>query len=276
MKEDCKPVFVLIRTSNRPAFFENCMKSVLEQDYPNIITIVHSDDDRDKYVCGDIIIRSPLKICDGPGYYNLYCNKLLEAIPENTDGWYHFLDDDDRYTDPETISKLVAAADPDAVNVGRSQRADGIIYPKNWKNQESFQTECFFLHTKHKNKATWWHNRAGDHNYSSQLTKILPINWIDNLIICTAQAGKGFGKRMDLDDQKKFYRKGGKRSVCGARGSRADYYFVHYLQDVKGDQRTQGSRGENRWIHKDYATILVGQGRIKVLKTNELQSDKPF
>ena len=119
----------------------------------------------------------------------------------------HFIDDDDEYYDENVIENLVKNAKRDCVNVGRSQRREGRIYPKRWKNQRSYQTECFFLHTDHKKKATWWNRRGGDHNYSKQLTKILDINWID-MIICNAQAGKGYGKRLYLKDQRKILMKG--------------------------------------------------------------------
>src|SRR5690606_14820581 len=77
------PVYLLIRTSERPSKFRVMMQSVRNQTYPNIITIVHSDNEKDEYVEGDIIIRGEkLTVENGSGFYNLYCNALLDAIPD--------------------------------------------------------------------------------------------------------------------------------------------------------------------------------------------------
>lgn len=195
------PVYILIRTSGRPRFFARMMESIKNQTYENIITIVHTDDPRDEYVTGDIIIRG---CAFGPEYgdgaYNLYNNRLLKHIP-NGNGWYHFLDDDDEYASPDAISSIVEKSKRDHINVARVKRIMGgnrhCIFPDKWGSQKSYQTECFFLHTDHKGKAKWWGNKGGDHYYSKQLTRILPINWIDNLIICQAQEAKGHGLKKD-------------------------------------------------------------------------------
>jgi len=71
------------------------MASIKAQDYPNIVTIVHSDDKNDKYVEGDIIIRSEREPkSKGNAPYNLYNNTLLQAIPDDKPGYYFFIDDD--------------------------------------------------------------------------------------------------------------------------------------------------------------------------------------
>lgn len=192
------PVYILIRTSNRPKYFARLWKTIQEQTYPNIVTITHSDDKKDKYVKGDIIVRSNRNVSAGRGFFNLYCNVLLDAIPDDKPGWFHFVDDDDLYTDPNVIERFVAASNKHKINVARSDRGGGRIWPKYWKAQKSFQTECFMLHTRHRKLGRWWHKKAGDHNYTKQITKKLPINWIEDLIVCRAQSGKGRGLRLDL------------------------------------------------------------------------------
>ena len=193
------PVYVLIRTSSRPRFFVRCMASVKAQTYKNIITIVHTDDPRDKYVKGNIIISSKRDTSPGRGHFNLYCNKLLDTIPVNASGWYHFLDDDDIYAAPDAIERLVKNSKRDHINVARVDRGGGFVWPKYWKVQTTFSGECIFLHTDHKDKARWGVKKKGDHSYSRQLTNILPINWIEDLIISKAQEGSGRGKRLDRE-----------------------------------------------------------------------------
>jgi len=207
------PVYILIRTSGRQKFFAQLMRSIEAQTYKNIITIVHTDDERDTYVKGNIIVRGkrhPRHAGTAP--YNLYNNSLLNAIPAGP-GWYIFIDDDDMYAGPDVIARYVAAAREDCINVARSQRNKNTIWPKHWKGQNSFQTECFMLHTKyahHKDKngrrIKWWNKTGGDHHYTKQITRILPINWIDGLIVCRAQDGKNRGMRRDLGDPKPMKR----------------------------------------------------------------------
>jgi len=267
------PVYILIRTANRPIFFRNMMDSIKRQTYKNIVTIVHSDNPNDLYVEGDIIIRSQRDESLGNGFYNLYCNKLLEAIPE-TPGWYHFIDDDDEYYSDDVIERLVANSKRDHVNVARVKRWNETIFPRRWKNQHSFQTECFFLHTDHKNKATWWNHKGGDHNYTKQLTKILPINWIDNLIICKAQKGKGHGLRYDFDIYEKYKDDALQNnliriSMCGQNREENKLVQVYYLHRVSGRSVQRGKAGEYRYIPLKYAQRLQNIGKVQIVEDNK-------
>lgn len=190
-------VYILIRTSNRPNCFKTLMASIKFQTYKNIITIVHSDNPADEYVEGDIIIHGKmLPRTLGRASYNLYNNTLLKKIPKGP-GWFVFIDDDDKYASRTAIEQFVKAAKPDHINVARADRGGGCIWPKYWKNQKVFQTECFMLHTKWRNLGKWPAQKGGDHYYTKQITKKLPINWIENLIVTRAQMGKGRGKRKD-------------------------------------------------------------------------------
>lgn len=191
------PVYILIRTSCRPKFFACMMDSIKKQTYKNIVTIVHSDNPEDKYVEGDIIINGEfLDETHGTHPFNLYCNRLLDAIPDGP-GWYHFIDDDDMYAHETSIEQFVRFAKPECINVGRVMRWKGRTFPRMWGNDISFHTECFMLHTNHKNKARWYNGKAADHDYSEKLTRILKTNWIDNLMVCVEQEDKGYGKRED-------------------------------------------------------------------------------
>ena len=223
-----------------------CMESVLSQTYKNIVTIVHTDDPRDTYVQGDIIVKGS---CYGPEYgsapYNLYCNKLLDAIPEG-EGWYHFLDDDDMYASNDVIEKLVELSKRDHVNVAHVKRWGNKIMPPEWGDaRKGFQTECFFLHTDHKNKARWWGNKNGDGNYSLKLLKTMPVNWIENLLVCKAQTGKGHGRREDLN---------GITPECNLNPS--DKVVVLALRPYrKGLKRDWLMQGEKKWL--DYSTAIM-------------------
>lgn len=255
------PVYILIRTSNRPVFFAEMMESIKNQTYKNIVTIVHSDDPRDEYVTGDIILRDTAYGPEhGDGTYNLYNNRLLKAIPGDKPGYFHFIDDDDKYDNPDVIQRLVESAKPDHINVGRVKRWNKTIFPRRWKNQKSFQTECFFVHTDYRFKAKWWGNKGGDHYYSKQLTKILPINWIEDLIICRAQEGKGHGQR--LDKGKKF-----KKRVD--LPPETQVIVIGLRKNLKGKKSLWIKPGQTKVMRYDYASQLEKEGKVKITNYQE-------
>ena len=253
------PVYILIRTSCRPRYFARMMETVKQQTYKNITTIVHSDDPRDEYVTGDIIIHGTAFGAEyGNGTYNLYNNALLRAIPKGP-GWFHFIDDDDEYAAPDVIERIVAASKPGCVNVAHVQRVmhRGVVqFPDKWGTQKSYQTECFFLHTDHKGKAKWWGNKGGDHHYSKQLTRILPINWIENLLICKAQEAKGHGNKLDLG-LKKAHRKldwPDDKMIC----------VLGLLKQPHGPKEERIRQGELKYMEYATATRLEKDGFVKI------------
>jgi glycosyltransferase involved in cell wall biosynthesis len=192
------PVYILIRTSRRQEYFENLMESIREQTYKNIVTIVHSDDPRDTYAQGDITIQgTKFSPSLGRGTYNLYCNRLLKAVPEGW-GWFHFMDDDDKYHSPEVVERLVIEAEPNFLNIGRVMRGGGRGFPRSWRRGNDFHTECMFLHAAFSGLAEWWPRLGGDIDYGRKLSQKLPVHWIDKLIISQAQNGKNRGALVDI------------------------------------------------------------------------------
>lgn len=190
------PVYILIRTSHRPKFFANMMASVKMQTYPNITTIVHSDDPEDAYVYGDIVLHGKhLGKEYGTFPANLYCNTLLDALPSD-DGWHHYMDDDDVYMEPETVAKMVSLASPDCVNFMKNIRPSGVV-PKAWGSVRYTNGESMFLHNRHRKLARWSGCRGGDNRYCSLLTDKLPIHWVD-LVITRMQQSKGYGRQRDM------------------------------------------------------------------------------
>lgn len=167
--------------------------------YPEeIYTIVHTDDPRDDYVYGDIVIRGEVHYpSQGGATYNLYNNRLLQAIPE--EGWVHFMDDDDEYISPEAFTHLEKAS-KNKIHVAKVERWNGQIFPKPWKKKNSFQTECFVLWSTVAKRYRWWADKGGDHNYTRRITRDHAIEWHDKLI-CKAMNGKGHGRRYDVNEE---------------------------------------------------------------------------
>lgn len=259
MTEKKPPVYILIRTSGRPKFFSVMMDSIKKQTYENIITITHSDDPNDDYVQGDIILNGekPTGPDIGRAPYNLYCNRLLDAIPEDAaEGWFHFMDDDDMYYDDRAIENFVNMSNIDAVNVARSDRGGGKIWPRYWRGQKSFQTQCFLINVKYRKSATWWSKTAGDHHYSKQLTAFLPINWIDNLIVAKAQEGKGRGHRYDLGEAPKDTQK---------KSTKKELVPVYFLKKNKKPRAAQAEQYDIRLMTEKLAYRLQQRGIGKIL-----------
>ena len=160
------------------------------------------------------------------------------------------------YYDPESIWKLVDASKKDAVNVARSDRGNGNIWPLHWRSQKSFQTQCFFLHTDHKKKASWWGKRAGDHHYSKQLTENMPINWIDDLIVARAQEGKGRGDRYDLG--------AAPRDILNNI-----MVPVYFLRDVKNPAKARGQKNDIKMICSKMAGKLQLKNFVKIIDMSD-------
>jgi hypothetical protein len=268
MSEEKKilPVYILIRTSKRPKFFAKLMESIKVQTYPNIKTIVHTDDPNDTYIEGDIIIKGERKqrTKDHKAPYNLYNNVLLQSIPEGP-GWYHFVDDDDVYVDPDGIAKVIPQCKENCINVFRVRRWDRKVVPQKWQRQRSYQTECFILHTKHKNLATWWDHLGGDHDYSKKITAKLQINWIENIILCAVQEGKGYGDRFDFGDAKQI----NPRMAEGLEVPDKSLVDVLFKIYVRFPQECKGREGEIKKIPMWRARDLENRGKVIINPTKE-------
>lgn len=239
-------LYILTRSSGRAEFFRRCRESVKALAYPGpIVHIVHVDDPRDAYVEGDIIVQGE---AHGPNMgsapYNLYQNRLLAAIPPE-DGWVHFIDDDDYYVGSDVFDWLVGA-DPGKMHVVKVERWDGIVFPKNWKKQRSFQTECFVARRALAKTAKWWSDKGGDHHYSKKLVQRASLEWHDIKVVA-AQEGKGHGRRVDVG------------------GVEPDYHGSIADDEIVSVKMFSGSRG-GRLVERPYAEALeierAGQGRV--------------
>lgn len=198
-------LYILTRSSGRAEFFRRCRESVKALTYPGpVVHIVHTDYPRDRYVEGDIIVRGEAHGPNmGSGPYNLYQNRLIDAIP--SDGWVHFLDDDYEYTAPDVFDWL-PDADPKMMHICKVKRGGDTVWSNRWKHQTSFQTECFVVRQKIAKMGKWWADKGGDHYYTRQLTKRVKLDWHDILIV-QAQEGKGHGARVDIGGVEPDYTK---------------------------------------------------------------------
>ena len=190
-------LYVLTRTSGRPGFFRACRETVKALTGFNVVHIVHCDDPiSEQYVECDILVRGEAHAKNvGSAPYNLYCNRLLKAIPGA--GWVHFMDDDDKYSSSDCLQRILDGADKGKIHVGKVERWNNKLFPASWGAQKSFQTECIVMDAEIAKRGKWWGNKSGDHFYTRQLTRLYECEWHD-VKIAEMQECKGHGKLIDL------------------------------------------------------------------------------
>ena len=128
---------ILVRTANRPKFFEKCFKTIIKQNYTNYkIHISFEDDESLSYIlnlCKNINNIAFVRVTKGlsdiekPYFYNDYCNKLLDKV---YDGYVIFLDDDDCFTHKNCLKLINDNLEEDKLLFWAYLRADRIVYPR--------------------------------------------------------------------------------------------------------------------------------------------------
>lgn len=195
---------IIIRTSNRPIYFEKCIKSI-KKHYPDAILHITIDDIKDlEYVskCGMsyryyIINRESVKnfcskiiIKNTPFIYNYYFNIVKPFLY----GWCMFLDDDD-----ELVSKPVFDDNTNNIYLYKVDVGTEIV-----PNDTNFGKEPVLNNISgigiivHSSKIVDWSpQRGGDYIFIKQIyDKCNPI-WINTILSKTQTLGN-FGRRNDF------------------------------------------------------------------------------
>ncbi len=183
---------ILIRTSNRKALFERCLRSIQKQVYLNIRVIVSYDCDCD-YI-PDWCTKIRVQKGNGGYYWNLYLN-ILKA--EVKDGWFVIIDDDDFIYSATALLDISAhLTDPDrgiicqflrwaTVKPGAFEMRDKII------KRGRIGMPCIILHHSKKDVAHFDGQPAADFRFITDVSKKLPLEWIQKIIVKTDRIGKG-------------------------------------------------------------------------------------
>lgn len=201
---------ILVRTSNRPLYFNNCIKSILSQKYDNYNIIISTDDKKDKYVYDykypkiKIVenIKIDKKADDAP--YNLYFNNMYEYCEK---GYILFIDDDDKLTNKfalrvlnkniqETKSKML---------IWRVKFPHNVIPDEDRFFSKKIEAGHisgigFAFHTDYLNSAKWDSKTMSDYRIIKKLDKeIKNTLWI-NKVFTEIQRNKGMGGHGDRKD----------------------------------------------------------------------------
>ena len=162
---------IIIRTSNRPLLFKQCVDSISNQIYKNIKIIISYDSEESLNYLNNYTFEKYYMNIDNKNKYkfNLYCNILLEKV---SDGWIIFLDDDDMFSSEYTLSLINDnLKDNNNLVLWKFLRPDKIIYPLNInKIKKGNITNCgYCFHSKFNYLFKWAAVRGGDFNYINGL-----------------------------------------------------------------------------------------------------------
>jgi hypothetical protein len=206
---------ILVRTSNRPNFFKECINSILNQTYKNInILVSYDDEETNAYITpypvkpikcfrvrADKIPEPPNRIEYGLNApYNIYFNNMMTQVKE---GYIIYQDDDDKFADKFVIEKIVnKIVDKNSLVLWKIQAPKRVVPSKENFGKEPVNCDiggnAFLFHSDYKHLATWEPYRKGNWRVCSKLYPILNPIWI-NEILCESQIPvAGYGRRLDL------------------------------------------------------------------------------
>lgn len=204
-------VNILTRTSGRPNYFKNCFESVNNQSYKNKTHIISVDDDNTiKYVkkytnnyirVNENNVKQINNLTNAP--YNLYLNTLNSVVK---DGWVMYLDDDDKFINNDSLSKIMSYIKHDDQLLLWRVKFPNLIIPESpYFGKQPQITHIsmigFMYHSKYIGAVEFDGYKCADYRYINQLYNIIDekvwINEIHTEIQRKDQMG-GFGTKDDL------------------------------------------------------------------------------
>tara|TARA_Y100000590_G_scaffold404298_1_gene491673 strand:+ start:159 stop:1184 length:1026 start_codon:yes stop_codon:yes gene_type:complete len=188
-KKEEQLINILIRTTYRPQYFNQCIASVLNQRYSNYRVICCYDDER----CLEYLKKYDDKIeyffieieSNASHKYNLYLNNLIDRV---NDGWIMFLDDDDKFYNEYCLLIMNSLLNNyNNILFWQVNLAGNIKIPKNINNIQKGQISGigFCFHSKFKHLSKWPSIRCGDFYFIDLLLKQHNFNRLKLLLILT-------------------------------------------------------------------------------------------
>ena len=197
---------VLIRTSGRPNYFKNCIESVLRQTYKNINIVVICDDKASLSYTRGLPVRiieptQPKQVAPPSKdikYGNWFpANDYIRQAQQLVNGYIFVLDDDDIYTDPRSIEKVMAKVHHEKLVVWKVQMVNKPIPSHSFgKKPTLFDIasigQCY--HTSQLHRTDWTPWKRADYRTASGFDDII---WI-NEVLSRLQKEPGKGKKNDI------------------------------------------------------------------------------
>lgn len=212
---------IIVRTHDRPKYFERCVKSIARQKYPNKQVHVIADSQGsfeyaqewvDKGFADDVIAVNPnhnpksfgdfmllkrLGLCRNNSdlrkhRYDLYLNERISKIE---DGWIFIVDDDKELAGPDVLDHVaVLLTSNDVVVIGQHAMTvrtvpDGEYWEKLPFTRAQVDMSCFIFNAKHKKLAKFDGHGAGDWRVAMRLTEKLEVKWLKEVITIADNSG---------------------------------------------------------------------------------------
>lgn len=206
---------ILVRTSQRPNYFHDCICSIADQSYKNVRILASFDDAESeeyitKFPCVRIPVKkwegSPLVKPDGDEYgiwfpFNEYFNELLEYV---SIGHVIYLDDDDQLLDSNSLQVLVrclAKESPDTVFWRVKFPSRIVPNDMNWSLKRPICGDISTIGFSHdaEIKPLWEPWKRGDFRVANSIfSRFSKVVWLDEELTGLQRSKQdGYGKRDD-------------------------------------------------------------------------------
>jgi len=174
---------ILIRTHRRPNGFKRCLRSIVNQKYPNIRVIIACDEYCD-YVPKQLEIIQVTANRELPYFYDCYCNNLKAQV---TDGWFLFFDDDDVLVD-----NVLNEIEFDAPAILVQLRRGDYICPQGLDFRRGLiGMPCLILHHSLKDLADIPGTGQGDYFWIKKVCDNLSVKFVPKVVVQSFSRGLG-------------------------------------------------------------------------------------
>lgn len=165
---------ILMRTSNRPIYFQKAIESILEQTYWNYdVTICYDKKESLSYLepykhYDKIRYFYIEETCEDKYKFNLYCNELMKKI---NDGYILFLDDDNIYLGNRCFEIINYHLRDNDMIIWKFLRPDKLVYPSNEHSLKlgEIDTSMVCFHHRLQEKSSWGSKQYGDYSFYKPL-----------------------------------------------------------------------------------------------------------
>lgn len=214
-------IHIIVRTHDRPKYFQRCVNSIAMQKYPNKqvhviadspgsfdyaqgwVKIGFADDvmkanpNHDPKSFGDFLLLKRQGLCQKESdfrrhRYDLYLNERIAKIES---GWIFIVDDDKELTGPNVLDHIAELlTGDDVVVIGQHAMTvrtvpDGVYWEKLPFTRAHVDMSCFIFNVKHKALAKFDGHGAGDWRVARRLSEKLEVKWLKEVLTVADNSG---------------------------------------------------------------------------------------
>lgn len=207
--DDLPTANILIKAS-RPNYLRVCMQSIKAQDYPNINVVFLCDSEKGvtatrAYDGRMIRVKKPIAKTMRPegesyGVFFPY-NQYLDTAQKRVSGYILCIDDDDRYSRPDSVSKIMEHVGEDRLVIWKTDfNGEGIKPGASFGKKITLYDVtgigiCY--HTSKVRYTDWSVWKRADYRTAKKLSGVTETVWVDD-VLTSLQDHAGFGTKKDL------------------------------------------------------------------------------